>query len=144
MGIDITFKSNLPAVMKAIDKAAKDRMEEAVQAVRTQVLDTLSGQRSGRTYRVPGQKRTYTASAPGQPPAVATSDLFKSIKTLVESEGKTVVGYVGTDKIQGEMLEFGTRGRASGKGKILPRPWLRISFEKTLPKIKEIFMRIWF
>jgi len=137
MGIEITFKSNLPAVMKAIDKAAKDRMQEAVQAVRNQALETLSGSRSGRTYKVPGTSRTYTASSPGEPPAVATAELRQNIKTAVEPEGKMIVGMVGTDKIQGKMTEFGTKNMAA-------RPWLRPSFEKSAGKVKEIFMRIWF
>jgi len=137
MAVEITFKSNLPAVMKAIDKAAKDRMQEAVEAVRNQALETLSGSRSGRTYKVPGTRRTYTASSPGEPPAVATAELRQSVKGVVEKEGSRIVGMVGTDKIQGLMTEFGTRNMA-------PRPWLKPSFEKSVGKVKEIFTRIWF
>jgi len=137
MGIDITFKSNLPEVMRKIDATAKDRMQEAVQAVRNQALETLSGSRSGRTYKVPGTSRTYTASSPGEPPAVATAELRQSVKGVVEKEGNQIVGMVGTDKIQGKMLEFGTKY-------IEARPWLRKSFEESGAKVKEIFTRLWF
>ena len=139
MGIDVTFKSNIPEIMKKIDSTAKGRMLEAVMEVRNKTLVTLSGNRTGRTYYVPGTKRTYTASSPGQPPAVATGELRQSIKGVVESEGKQIVGRVGTDKIQGLVLEFGTHD-----GRILARPWLKKSFDESNAKVKEIFMRLWF
>ena len=129
--VKVTFK------MPDFDGKATDRMKEAVIAVRNQTLETLSGSRSGRTYKVPGTQRTYTASSPGQPPAQATGELRQSIQFSVGSEGKDVIGVVGTNKIQGKMTEFGTVNMA-------PRPWLRISFEKTEGKIKDIFKRKWF
>ena len=137
MGVDVTFKSNIPEVMRKIDSAAKDKMHEAVNEVRNKTLEKLSGSRTGRTYYVPGTHRSYTASAPGEAPAVATAELRQSIAGTVDVEGKQVVGRVGTDKIQGKMMEFGTRN-------VAPRPWLRKSFEKTVPKIKSIFGGRWF
>lgn len=136
MAVKVKLVFHTKEVVKSIENAASKRMAEAVNAVRNQTLETLTGPRSGRTYYVPDTKRTYTASAPGQPPAIATSDLFKSIETSVGSEDRTVIGHVGTDKIQGKMTEFGTRNMA-------PRPWLRISFEKALPKVKSILSRKW-
>ena len=58
-------------------------------------------------------------------------------KTAVEGDGKEVIGYVGIDKEQGLMTEFGTKNMA-------PRPWLRPSFEKSLDKVKKIFSSRWF
>lgn len=136
MGTEVKLVFHTKEVVKAIDDAASQRMAEAVNAVRNQALETLSGSRSGRTYYVPGTRRTYTASAPGEPPATATAELRQSVKTSVRGEGRTVIGEVGTDKIQGKMLEFGTRS-------IAPRPWLRISFDKSLENIKSIFNRKW-
>ena len=123
-------------VVKSLENATSKRMAEAVNAVRDQTLETLSGPRSGRTYRIPGTRRTYTASAPGQPPAVATAELKQSISTSVGGEDRTVIGHVGTDKIQGKMTEFGTRNMA-------PRPWLRISFEKASSKVQTILSGKW-
>jgi len=137
MATEVKLVFHTKEVVKAIDDAASKKMAEAVQVVRTQTLETLSGSRSGRTYYVPGTRRTYTASAPGQPPAVATAELKQSVRVAVEGEGKTVVGMVGTDTIQGLMTEFGTVRMAA-------RPWLRISFEKVLPKVKSILSRKWF
>ena len=148
-------------VTKSIDDAASKRMAEAVIAVqKTVVEETLIGSRSGRTYLVPGTKRTYTASSPGQPPASPSGHLRQHIETSVEGDGRKVIGRVGTDVPYGKMLEFGTKGgtviRAKGKalafyaggamvfvkqviqGPIKPRPWLKPSFEKAEGKVKEI------
>lgn len=133
--VKLTFHTD--KVVKAIEDAASKRMLEAVYAVhKTVVEETLVGNRSGRQYYVPGTKKLYTASAPGEPPAKATAELSQNIEISVGSEGKTVIGRVGTDKIQGKMTEFGTIHMAA-------RPWLHISFEKSLDKIKSIFGKKW-
>ena len=137
MGVEIVFKEHIDDVVRKVAGHAKERMHEAVQEVRNTTLETLSGARSGREYRVPGTSVWYTASAPGEPPAVATSGLRQSVKDGIEKEGKAVVGFVGTEEKHGPMLEFGT-------SRMLPRPWLRPSFEKATQKVKEIFTRLWF
>ncbi len=137
MGIEIVFVSNLKDVIGKIDETAKARMNEAVNTVRNHAVETLSGSRSGKTYKVPGTQTTYTASAPGEPPAVQTGELSQSIATEVEGEGRDIVGRVGTDKKQGLMTEFGTKNMA-------PRPWLRPSFERQESKVREIFIKQWF
>lgn len=123
-------------VVKAIEDAASQRMLEAVNVVRNQALETLSGSRTGRTYKVPGTSRTYTASAPGEPPAQASGELRQSVSTAVVGEGKKLIGLVGSDSKHAAPLEFGTRRMAA-------RPWLRISWEKSLDKIKSILSRKW-
>ena len=137
MGIDVNFKSNIPELMKKINSTAKGRMLEAVMEVRNKTLEKLSGNRTGRTYFVPGTHKTYTASAPGEPPAQATSELRQSIKGTVEVEGGQYWGRVGTDTKHGPMLEFGTKNMKA-------RPWLRKSFEEAEQAVKSIFMRTWF
>ncbi|MBA7564461.1 hypothetical protein ES708_06124 [subsurface metagenome] len=132
MGAKVTVKFYMPD----FDGPARKRMAEAVIAVQKTALETLSGQRSGRTYYVPGTRTTYTASAPGEPPAKATAELSKNIKFSVKSEGKVITGMVGTDKIQGLMTEFGTRN-------MKPRPWLRISFEAASSKVESILSGKW-
>ena len=138
MGVEVVFHDNLKEVMKKIDETSKARMLESVNEVRNKTLETLSGSRSGVVYKVPRTNRTYTASAPGEPPAVMTGELRQSIKSGIEGEGDKLMGFVGTEKKHGPMMEFGTR-----RG-IAPRPWLRKSFEQSEAKMKEIFTRIWF
>ena len=134
---EIKLKFRTKEVMHSIEQIASKRMLEGANEVRNTVLETLSGTRTGRIYNVPGTKRTYVASAPGEPPAQATSELRKSIKASIKGEGKKVIGVVGTKVKHGLMLEFGTRNMAA-------RPWLRVSLEKTLPKLKGIWGRKWF
>jgi HK97 gp10 family phage protein len=118
-------------IIKNLEKEGRQRMEKAVNQVRNTTLETLSGSRSGRQYRVPGTKVFYTASSPGQPPAVATGQLRQSVSTAVEGEGKDIIGMVGTDQEYGPMLEYGT-------SKMAARPWLRKSFEKDEQNIRDI------
>ena len=135
-GVELRFFTR--EVTQAIGEAALGKMHTAVNEIRNTTLETLSGTRTGRTYRVPGTGRTYTASAPGEPPAQATGRLRQSIATEVTREGGDIIGRVGTDQSYGKMLEFGTHG-----GKIKPRPWLHLSFSKTVPKVREILGSRW-
>lgn len=139
MGIEMRFEERFGEAVKKMNNTAEARMHESVNLVRNTVLETLSGSRSGRIYRVPGTKRDYVASAPGEPPAVMLADLRKSIKGGVEKNKGKVIGFVGTDLFKGPILEFGTHDN-----RIEPRPWLRTSFEKASDGIKEIMMRVWF
>ncbi len=136
MGIETTLLFHTKEVVKSIEHAAVQRMLEATAEVRTIVLETLSGNRTGRIYKVPGTQRTYTASSPGQPPAQRIGELRQSIKTSVDVEDRVVIGLVGTERVQGKHLECGTRNMKA-------RPWLKVSFQKALPKIKEILSRKW-
>ena len=134
MGIEIKITSNIKEITRDLEHAQYKKMQRAVNTVRNTTLETLSGSRSGRTYRVPGTSRTYVASAPGEPPAQATSRLRQSIKTKVEYKGKA--GYVGTDLEYGKMLEYGTRN-------IETRPWLHPSFSKSEQRVKSILGEKW-
>ena len=119
-----------------MDTVAQKRIFKATQYVRGQVLETLSGERSGREYTVPGTSVKYTASAPGQPPAVATSELRESIDYLITDNKREVEGHVGTPLDKGLMLEGGTIN-------IKPRPWLRPTFERSRDEIKRILTERW-
>ena len=150
MGVEVVFKSNLSKVFKEIDKVERERIKDAVNEVRNMTQEVLAGGGSGRQYFIPGTKKLYTASSPGQPPAVATGRLRQSIATEITDGGKT--GYVGAKRYKptkgkkggagtnidyGRMLEFGTKDIAA-------RPWLRISFEKSTEAVKAIFVCLWF
>jgi HK97 gp10 family phage protein len=80
--------------------------------------------------------KTYTASSPGEPPAVATGQLRQSIKTSIEQVGLNIIGYIGSGIVYAPCLEFGTK-------KMSPRPWLKPSFEKSEPKLKDILGGTW-
>ena len=141
MPATIKLKLNLTKLANEMDKASKDKMKEAVNELRNTVLTTLSGPRSGRTYRVPGTKKTYTASAPGQPPAQVTGDLRKSVKGSVEGSGMAVHGKVKASAKHALPLEFGHR---QGGKHVAARPFMKPSFDKSLDAIRRILTRTWF
>ena len=136
LGIKIELKRNLNKVIDALDNIAGQRMAEACIHVQNKTKEKLSGKRTGRVYRVPGTKKTYTASAPGEPPAVMTGQLRTSIKYRIVGDMK-VTGEVGSKLKKAPMLEFGTK-------KMKPRPFLRPTFQEELPEIKNILSRKWF
>lgn len=103
----------------------------ATQYMQGKLQETLSGNRSGRTYTVPGTGVQYTASAPGEAPAVRLGDLRRSIDTKVERGDTKIEGYVGTDLDYGLYLERGTLH-------ILPRPWLAPTFERERDEVQRI------
>lgn len=134
----IKFKltSHIDNVIREMEKEYRDRMKEATHEVRNETLEVLSGPRHGRQYRVPGTKRKYTASAPGEAPATATAELRQSVGTKIEGKGRGIIGYVGSDSDHAKPMEFGTKT-------IAPRPWLRVAFERAEAKVKSILSRPW-
>lgn len=133
----VTLTVKTEEAIRGMEHVAAQRMWQATQIVRNKVLETLSGERSGRRYRVPGTNVYYTASAPGEPPAVRTGNLRKSIKTEIASEGRVIKGRVGTDLDYGRKLEYGTRHMA-------PRPWLERSFKEAEEDVKDVLGGRWF
>lgn len=126
--------------------------------LRNSALQVLRGQRSGRRYKVPGtykrqrdkmdgkmkRGRYYTASAPGEPPAVRTGAfrlswqatsrvLFGSYLSRIESGIRTENGRY----TLGEILEEGT-------SRMAPRPYQDEILEKTKPTILRIYNEPYF
>lgn len=69
------IRATVKGQVAKINRQVVARGVRAVNAVRNAELEVLKGQRSGRTYRKPHSKATYTASAPGEPPARRTGNL---------------------------------------------------------------------
>lgn len=119
---------DLDIIVEQITDAIRHQMERrtylAANELRNASLDVLRGQRNGRRYRVPGTKVYYTASAPGEPPAVRTGMFRLSWRPNTRINGDTFVSsvesniQVGTKRkyLLGELLEEGTKRMA-------PRPY---------------------
>ena len=118
---------------------------QASNELRNASLEVLRGQRSGRRYNTPGSgrvkyyKRTktakityrqYSASAPGEPPAVRTGTLRSSFRPVQNGNIPTLE----SDVPYAEYMDQGTPG-----GMIAPRPYAEKTIEKALPKIKRIY-----
>ena len=126
-----------------IRRQLPDRAYRSANELRNASLLVLRGQRNGRRYRVPATRKYYTASAPGEPPAVRTGVFRMSwqpkalqrggdtYRSLIESRTKAN-GYV-----LGALLEDGTSHMAA-------RPHHDAIKQKALPKIKRIYKEDYF
>ena len=129
--------------LKGVQKEVSQRAYRASNELRNAELYVLRGQRSGKKYRVPGTRRKYTASAPGESPAVRTGVFRLSWGTHVHVE-KNGAHFRAVSAIEskeraggrrlGEMLENGT-------GRIAPRPYKQKVIDRALPKIKAIYQK---
>ena len=67
------IRATVKGQVEEINRQALSRGVRAVNALRSAELRALKGRRTGRVYRRPFTKKaTYTASAPGEPPARRT------------------------------------------------------------------------
>ena len=149
-------------ISETIKKQMKSRGVRAANELRNASQLVLRGQRSGKRYIVPGTGsvkyykkskkakvtyKYYTASAPGEPPAVRTGAYRMSWQpnSYVQGNGTSYQFEVhaqaySTQKtdngkyLLGEILEKGTKD-----GRIAPRPHQEQIIDKALPKIKKIY-----
>ncbi len=154
-----TLEQGIADITDTIQRKMEARGYRAANELRSSALRVLRGQRSGRRYKVPGTHRRqrdkvdgkmkngryYTASAPGEPPAVRTG-VFRmswqpsaskmssgSCIARIESDAKTENGR----HVLGQLLEDGT-------GRMAPRPYQDRIVEDALPKIMDIYSRAYF
>lgn len=152
----------IPEVVEGITERVQHEMERRSYLVsnelRNSAMLVLRGQRSGRRYKVPGtykrqrdkvsgkmkNGRYYTASAPGEPPAVRTGAfrmgwqpvtrvVFGSSVSRIENDVKTDNGQY----TLGEILEDGT-------GRMAPRPYQDAILENAKPTILKIYNQPYF
>lgn len=120
-----------------INRKVVSRGVRAVNAIRNAELEVLKGQRSGRTYRKPYSKATYTASAPGEPPARRTGNLRMHWNGQVKSEnaaqgGVAIIAELESQETYAGYLDEGTR-------KMAARPFSEKIKEEATPEIKRIY-----
>lgn len=142
ISIDINTSGKNPAdsTEKAVQKvfsAVISRGTRAAVALRNSELRVLSGKRSGRVYRKPHTKKAvYTASAPGEPPAVRSGTLRRSFMpdsgVSRQSGSVTVRPYIVSDTRYAGYLEEGTRRMA-------PRPFRERVITEAKPEIMRIY-----
>lgn len=136
MSYGSSLKIAVDKVVESVGKQVVSRGTRAVNAIRNAELDVLKGQRSGRVYRKPHSKATYTASAPGEPPARRSGALRLNWHGEVKG-GSTAGGTKITAALESEQdysgyLEDGTK-------KMAPRPYKDRITEKALPEIRSIY-----
>lgn len=157
MSYKITYSIPIDEAVKdrvdSIRKQVQSRSHRAANELRNSALLVLRGQRSGQRYKVPGTYRRqrdktdgkmkngryYTASAPGEPPAVRTGTFRNSWQTDTKADGDLYISRIESDLktdgggyILGEVLEEGT-------SRMAPRPYVDRTLAKAEPKIHQIF-----
>ena len=143
------------ALLEELRLPAERAVKRCLVLAESEVKKTLTGTRSGRTYRVPMTKggtaaRTHVASAPGEPPAV----LFGNLRNSIGHTGPkwvfryTVEGEYGPGIGQGpgvarnparayaRRLEYG--GVDSRGIRILPRPYMEPTAQRIRPRVDDI------
>jgi HK97 gp10 family phage protein len=136
MGLEAKFTSQAGKAIDQIEKAQKEQLTKACLAVQKVAFDKLGGPGKGRWYRVPGTKRRYQASEPGDPPAIRTGILRKTLHYAISETDGEMVGMIGSSQKYAPALEFGTSTMS-------PRPWLRPSFEEASVEAKSILATKW-
>lgn len=121
-----------------INRKVVSRGVRAVNAVRNAELEVLKGQRSGRVYRKPYTKRaTYTASAPGEPPARRTGNLRMHWNGQVKSENSSGGGVAIIAELESQEPYAGIL--ENGSSKMAARPFTEKIKEKAMPEIQRIY-----
>lgn len=153
----------LPEVLGDITETIQHQMErrsyQAANELRNASQLVLRGQRSGRRYKVPGTYRRqrdktdgkmkngryYTASAPGEPPAVRTGAFRLSWQPTARRVFGSYISRIESD------LEVGTKRKYNlgqllegGTPKMAPRPYQDAILDKAEPKIFRIYDQPYF
>lgn len=119
--------------MKAsVNRQVLSRGTRAVNQLRNAELEVLNGKRGGKVYRKYPFKSTYTASAPGEPPARRTGNLRLHWSGNVTGGGSNINIELESQEHYAGYLQNGTR-------KMAARPFKEKITEKALPAIKSIF-----
>lgn len=131
-------------ITEHIDQEMFRRSFLATNELRNSAMLVLRGARGGRTYRVPGTKRHYTASAPGEVPAVRTGAFRAGWQPVTRAMFGSYISRI-ENSVQagrftlGEILENGTPG-----GQMAPRPHHDKILAKATPKIVKIYDQPYF
>ena len=153
-----SFEAITDEITSQIRAQMQSRSYRAANELRNSALLVLRGQRTGRRYKVPGTYRRqrdpvtgqmkngryYTASAPGEPPAVRTGIfrlswqpeahvVYGSYISRIASDVRTDDG----NHLLGEVLENGT-------ARMAPRPHHDRILEDAEPKIYRIYNASYF
>ena len=153
MNIDSLLEHEVEQFTDSIRHQMERRAHLAANEMRNASQMVLRGQRSGRRYKVPGtyrkqrdkvdgkikRGRYYTASAPGEPPAVRTGVFRMSWQPTSHVVFGSYISRISSDVMTdngkynlGEILENGTR-------KMDPRPFEEPIMEKAKNKILRIY-----
>ena len=123
-----------------IEHELKSRAVRCANELRNAELEVLRGERHGRVYKVPKSTRTYTASAPGEPPARRTGNLRLHWTMDVRTEDRPDGCVIDPGIVSGEQYSLTLE---NGTSRTAPRPYKDLIVKKAMPKIKSICEEGW-
>jgi hypothetical protein len=129
---DLIFEDNFLKVKGQLALGSEKALLAATVTWHKGVVKILTGARSGRIYQIPGTKKDYTASAPGEAPAVRLGDLRTSYRFVI----KKYEGLIGSPLAYALDLEKGTSHMA-------PRPHLTAAYLKNRREIQSQLSKDW-
>lgn len=130
----VKFTSKINKAIKKIDKISKERLKKVGEYAENKVKENIDKPKTGRTYKVPGTNKTYTASAPGEAIASPKQVIRNSYKFRVEGE-VAKVGSAHPFSLKFEKGEFRY---------IKPRPTLTPVLKEETDEFKKILGKRWF
>lgn len=137
--VTVPLDTDLREIAEKIQHQMESRAVRASYELYNASQLVLRGQRHGRRYRVPGTKRYYTASAPGEPPAVRTGVFRMSWQPKSQRVFGTYFSRIESDYCVGggrynlgDLLENGTKRMA-------PRPYSDQIVQRAEKKINAIY-----
>lgn len=119
-------------IVNDINLQLPDRAYRGANELRNSAISILRGQGGGRTYKVGG--KSYTASAPGEVPAVRTGAFRASWQPHTYAFGNSYISRIKTGIFYAGWLEEGTPG-----GQMAPRPHHDKIQEHAKPSIIRIY-----
>ena len=131
------IRATVKGQVAEINRKVISRGVRAVNAMRNAELEVLKGQRNGRVYRKPHSKATYTASAPGEPPARRTGNLRMHWNGQVKSEGASNGGVAIIAELESQESYAGYL--ENGTSKMAARPFSDKIKEEAMPEIQRIY-----
>ena len=137
--------------LHATKKELVDLAEVIARSIRNEIQDTMeeAPARTGHVYLVPGTKTKYTASAPGEPPAIREGRYLGSwqvTKGVLMPTGAFAAAFsdlTTEDGIPiGLLLEEGTHDLVNYRVRMEPRPHIRPALESVQPRVQRILKNL--
>lgn len=131
------IRATVKSQVANINRKVISRGVRAVNAMRNAELEVLKGQRSGRVYRKPFSRATYTASAPGESPARRTGNLRMHWNGQVNSKSSSSGGVAIVAELESQ--EFYAAHLENGTSRMAPRPFVEKIKQEATPEIQKIY-----
>lgn len=128
----MTIQNNTKSVVVQITQNSRKAATAAAYVWHSGIVETLTGERSGREYKI-GRMTRYRASRAGEPPASRTGKLRTSYKVRVVSDNEVDIG---SPLDYAMFLEKGT-------SKIAPRPHVIVGYKKKEREIEQALSKGW-